>query len=334
MPANKKKHTLARQWELLKRLPTRGAGKTASELTQELQVAGFDVSKRQVERDLGELMDAFDLECNNASIPYGWRWLPGASSDLAGMTLADALSLSLVEDMVKPLLPVSMLQGLECRFAQARKKLNDLAVENPNARWLDKVRTIQPTQPLLAPQINPEILYTIQECLLADEIIDVEYRGADAETAHSQGLHPLGLVTRGQITYIVATAWDYSDIRLYTLHRIAQANRTYEHCKKPTGFNLMKYLENGAIHFGSGKTTRLKAKVSDSLARILLETPLSKDQKIVGNRLTATVLDTWQLEWWILSQGAAITVIAPVALQKTIRKSLEEALTFYGAECD
>mgnify|MGYP000287578086 CR=1 FL=1 len=91
MPANKKKHTLARQWELLKRLPTRGAGKTASELTQELQVAGFDVSKRQVERDLGELMDAFDLECNNASIPYGWRWLPGASSDLAGMTLADAL---------------------------------------------------------------------------------------------------------------------------------------------------------------------------------------------------------------------------------------------------
>ena len=49
MPANKKKHTLARQWELLKRLPTRGAGKTASELTQELQVAGFDVSKRQVE---------------------------------------------------------------------------------------------------------------------------------------------------------------------------------------------------------------------------------------------------------------------------------------------
>ena len=193
-------------------------------------------------------MDAFDLECNNASIPYGWRWLPGASSDLAGMTLADALSLSLVEDMVKPLLPVSMLQGLECRFAQARKKINDLAVENPKARWIDKVRFIQPTQPLLVPQINPIILDTIQECLLADEIVDVEYRGAGAETAHSQRLQPLGLVTRGQITYLVATAWDYSDIRLYTLHRIAQANRTYEHCKKPTGFNLMKYLENGTIH--------------------------------------------------------------------------------------
>jgi hypothetical protein len=192
----------------------------------------------QVERDLGELMDAFDLECNNTSIPYGWRWMPGGSTDLAGMTLADALSLSLVNDMVKPLLPVSMLQGLESRFKQARKKLNDLAEENPKARWIDKVRIIQPTQPLLAPQINPEILETVQECLLADEIIDVEYRGADAETAHPQMLNPLGLVTRGQITYIVATARNYSDIRLYTMHRIAQASRTYKKCQKPAEFNL------------------------------------------------------------------------------------------------
>ena len=334
MPANKKKHTLARQWELLKRLPTRGAGKTASELTRELQAAGFDVSKRQVERDLGELLDAFDLDCNNASIPYGWRWLPSASTDLAGMTLADALSLSLVEDMVKPLLPVSLLQGLESRFTQARKKINDLAVENPKARWIDKVRFIQPTQPLLVPQINPIILDTIQECLLADEIVDVEYRGAGAETAHSQRLQPLGLVTRGQITYLVATAWNYSDIRLYAMHRIIQASRTYEHCQKPTGFDLRTYVESGALHFGNGKAIRLRAIVSDALARILIDTPLSEDQKIVGNNLTATVQDTWQLEWWVLSQGAAITVIAPVALQKAIRRTLTEALTSYGSESD
>ena len=334
MPANKKKHPLARQWELLKRLPTRGAGKTASELTQELQAAGFDVSKRQVERDLGELLDAFDLDCNNASIPYGWRWLPSASTDLAGMTLADALSLSLVEDMVKPLLPVSLLQGLESRFTQARKKINDLAVENPKARWIDKVRFIQPTQPLLVPQINPIILDTIQECLLADEIVDVEYRGAGAETAHSQRLQPLGLVTRGQITYLVATAWNYSDIRLYAMHRIIQASRTYEHCQKPTGFDLRTYVESGALHFGNGKAIRLRAIVSDALARILIDTPLSEDQKIVGNNLTATVQDTWQLEWWVLSQGAAITVIAPVALQKAIRRTLTEALTSYGSESD
>jgi predicted DNA-binding transcriptional regulator YafY len=332
MPFNKKRHTLARQWELLKRLPTRGAGKTAAELTQELQEAGFEVSKRQVERDLSELMDAFDLDCNNASIPYGWRWLPGAGADLPGLTLPEALSLSLVEDLVKALLPVSLLQGLETRFKQSRKKLDDLAPKNSKARWINKVRTVQPTQPLLAPHIDQELLNTVQECLLADEVIDADYRGMGADEAQSLGLNPLGLVNRGPITYLVATAWGYTDIRIYAMHRFIKASRTYKSSQKPVGFSLDKYIDSGALHFGSGKIIRLKANVSDSLARILLETPLSEDQKIDGNKLAATVTVTWQLTWWILSQGSAITVTAPAVLQKDIRVTLADTLTLYDSE--
>ena len=56
MPHDKTRNTVARQWELLKILPTRGAGKTAKDLTGILNDLGFKVSKRQVERDLGELL--------------------------------------------------------------------------------------------------------------------------------------------------------------------------------------------------------------------------------------------------------------------------------------
>lgn len=35
-------------------------------------------------------------------------------------------------------------------------------------------------------------------------------------------------------------------------------------------------------------------------------------------RLTASVTDTWQLRWWILSQGADIEVIKPVAFRRDI----------------
>jgi predicted DNA-binding transcriptional regulator YafY len=332
MPSNKTRHTLARQWELLKRLPSRSAGKTASELTQELQDAGFEVSKRQVERDLGELMEAFDLDCNNGSIPYGWRWLPGASADLPGLTIAEAMSLRLVEDLVRPMLPASLLHGLESRFRQAEKKLDSLAEENPAARWLDKVRTVLPTQPFLAPQINAEVLATVQECLLTDEQIDAEYLGVDATETSKLRLNPLGLVTRGHVTYLVATAWRYTDVRLYALHRISTATRTYEVSVRPKGFDLDAYIASGALQFGNNKSLRMKARISEYMAHILSETPLAEDQVIKGDMLTATVQDTWQLNWWILGQGDAIEVISPAALRKAICQTLGKAVTNYSRE--
>lgn len=41
-----------------------------------------------------------------------------------------------------------------------------------------------------------------------------------AKAASTYHLHPLALVVRGPVTYLVATASDYPDVRLYALHRI------------------------------------------------------------------------------------------------------------------
>ncbi len=76
-----------------------------------------------------------------------------------------------------------------------------------------------------------------------------------------------------------------------------------------------------------------KARISDDLARLLDETPISKDQKITtrsGVRtLTATVQQSWQLHFWILSQGPAITVLMPVELRKEIIAALQNTLATY-----
>lgn len=72
-------------------LPTRGAGKTAKEITDALAEAGFSLSKQQVEWDLLDLQEVFGLEFNDASIPYGWSWGAGPL-DLPAVTLAEALS--------------------------------------------------------------------------------------------------------------------------------------------------------------------------------------------------------------------------------------------------
>jgi hypothetical protein len=71
MPKSSLQLALARQWELLKKLPPRGPGLTASQITAWLKEQGYPVSKRTVERDLIELSASFGIRCNDKSTPYG-----------------------------------------------------------------------------------------------------------------------------------------------------------------------------------------------------------------------------------------------------------------------
>ena len=333
MPKKSHHQAIGRLLEILKRLPTRGAGISARELTDWLTDEGFEVSKRTVERDLSALAVHFQLVYNDKSVPYGWRWMSDAVTEFPALTVADAMSLHLVEDLLAPLLPAALLDSLRPRFRQARKKLDSLAKEHPNSRWLDKVRHVPPTLPLLPPKIADGVLATVQEGLLTDRQLEIAYQRPGDEEAMALRLHPLGLVQRGPVTYLVATAFTYTDVRLYAVHRITRASVQTEPAHRPDGFSLDEYIAQGALQFGDGRTIRLKARVSPWLADILTETPLTADQRLerAGEevRLTATITDSWQLRWWILSQGQGITVLEPEALRKEIGGELRKCLANY-----
>ena len=335
MPKKSHHQAIGRLLEILKRLPTRGPGISARELTDWLTDEGFEVSKRTVERDLSALAVHFQLVYNDKSVPYGWRWMSDAVTEFPALTVADAMSLHLVEDLLAPLLPAALLDSLRPRFRQARKKLDSLSKEHPNSRWLDKVRHVPPTLPLLPPKIVDGVLATVQEGLLTDRQLEIAYQRPGDEEAMALRLHPLGLVQRGPVTYLVATAFTYTDVRLYAVHRITGASVQAEPAHRPDGFSLDEYIAQGALQFGDGRTIRLKARVSPWLADILTETPLTADQRLepIGDelRLTATITDSWQLRWWILSQGAGMTVLEPDTLRREITQTLKRTLKGYRA---
>lgn len=332
MPSNKTRNTLARQWELLKLLPTRGSGRSAKELTIALGESGYVVSKRQIERDLLDLQEVFGLQCNDASMPYGWLWPNNGSADLPGLTLAEALSLKVIEETLEPLLPSSVKRALGSKFAQAQSKLTALKGGNKTARWIDKVKTVHPNLALLPPDVGVDVLEVVQTALLQDDQIQVLYSGNNLKEAELT-LNPLGLIVRGTVTYLVATAFEYKDVRLYALHRIKKAESLYERAQKLKGFDLSKYVEDGAMQFGGGKPITLNAFISSNLARILEETRISKDQKITEKKgeihLAATVIDSWQLRWWILSKGDDIRVLKPSGLANEILTTLKRAVNKY-----
>ena len=334
MPSANHETTLARQWELLKILPSRGPGLSSRDIRDRLERAGHDVSKRTVERDLSELLRVFPIFSNEISIPFGWHWKPGARVDFPGIELAEAVSLGLLEDLLRQLIPPTFTEALEARFSAARDKLRALT-QNRYAKWSDLIRYTAPGLPLHKPTIHPDVSRTVQEALLQKLQLKVHYRGPGSATNKELLLHPLAIIQQGERAYLLATTFDYQDVFHYALHRMRSAEILDAPAKRPAHFTLDTFLAQGGGQFGDGKTISLKAHLSDNLAAILRETAIASDQKITTragqNILTATVKVSWQLHFWILSQSPDITIMQPPSLRKEIMGKLREALANYQA---
>jgi predicted DNA-binding transcriptional regulator YafY len=283
-------------------------------------------------RDLEVLSGIFPLLCNDKGQPYGWRWGDGAACDIPGITTAEALSLVLAEEAIRPFLPPALAKVMQPQFDLAKKKLQALGPGHPLSRWQDKIASVPPTMPLLPPTIDPEVLSNIQEAVLQEKQVEVTYRRLSANTAGTILLHPQGLILRGNVMYIVATAYEYSDVRLYALHRMSHVSICNDRSNSPASFAMADYLEEGHGHFKSAENSiKLEAVVSKELGQILMETPLSFDQTMEltknGYFLTASVSNTWQLEWWVLGQSDRLTVLAPQKLREDIMARLKNALS-------
>ena len=335
MPSAKAHSTVSRQWELLRQLPSKSPGTTTAELAARLHSAGYKISRRTIERDLIDLSLMFPLQCNDASAPYGWYWQPGISVELQGITLTEALSLALVEDAIRPLLPNSMLRVLEPRFNHARQKLKTLSEDNHAARWLDKVASVRPDLNLQAPDIPEEILETLQQALLEEKQLQCQYYSAHTDKMSQLTLNPLALVQRGLITYLIGTAHSYTDVRQYALHRFRELTLMPTATQGLKDFNLQAYLSTDALQFGKTEKIAFQAWLSEKQARLLRETPLSADMALTdlgnsnGYRVTATISDSWQLQWWILSLGDALVVEMPLNLREQIAQKLRNAAAGY-----
>ncbi|HXC01995.1 MAG TPA: WYL domain-containing protein [Opitutaceae bacterium] len=332
MPKSSNKFALARQWELLKKLPARGPGLTASKITAWLKDQGYSVTKRTVERDLDTLSASFGIVCNDESMPYGWHWMPGKQCDFTSIELTDAVSLVVAESILSKLLPATMLAALKPKFELARTKL--AAMENHRyARWTEKVRYVAATINLIPPKVAGKVLAAVHEALLHDVQLKIRYLSPRSKKSKELTVHPLSLIQRGTTPYLAATAHDYPDVRLYAIHRIQRAEITKLKVVPPKGYTTDQYLAAGAMEFGGGTSIQLKAWVTDELAIYLAETPLSVKQTIQFKKgrhlLTAEVKDSWQLHWWILSQGAGFTVVSPAYLRNGIHTTLRTAAANY-----
>ena len=311
---------------------------TASAIHSGLSGTGDDVTMRSVQRGLEMLTDGGYLELvNPGAKPLQWRWPKGKKSmTLPRLSNQEILAIRLLEQFLIPMLPPDFYNALVPYFDTAKKELKSMSAFALLRNWENKVRIIPPAQPLLPPMPPPKMTGkitdeqwqthqkntrdVIMQALFENEQCQIEYQQIYREDPVTWTVHPLIYLQRGTAFYLLCTINDYTDVRQLALHRMLSAKSLGQRASKPTGFNVDREVERSQGMGGSGEPIRLVARFWKIAGSHLMETRLSADQ-IVGDegdnhfRLIATVNDTAQLRWWLLSFGSKVEVLEPEELR-------------------
>jgi len=324
--------TLMRQWQMLRLIPRQPSKISTSELKQSLADEGFSTTPRTLQRDLIRMSSIYPLVCDDRDKPFGWSWSRDANvHEVPGIDSDTALAFHLAEKHLEPLLPRTTLKRLEHHFKRAEEVLDQADGNHGNPAWRNKVRVLHRGPGLKSPSVNANVQSAVYDALLRNRKLDVEYLPRGASEPKQYELQPLGLVLKDGLFYLVCSMWDYSDIRLITLHRMQTATVMDVPCTIPDGFDLDNYIASGELDFAIGGEIKLKAKICRQIAIHLEERPLHDDQQITqcddgSYMLETTAQDTNELRWWLLGFGSGVEIIEPANLREEFKQiSIEMA---------
>ncbi len=224
---------------------------TATEVAEELEV-----SIRTARRDLEALSIAGIPVYSQAGRGGGWSLVGGARTDLSGLTAAEARTLFLVAGPSSAVTPEAkaalrkLVQALPETFRAEAEKAAAAIVLDP-ARWGD---TAPPPPPHLE---------ALQQAVVKGVQVRLGYSDRNRSISE-RVVHPLGLVAKGSVWYLVADT--EAGIRTFRLWRIRSVDLTDEPAHRPTGFDLAETWR--------GIVARMDEQRSSQRVRALADPPI------------------------------------------------------------
>ena len=338
--------TIHRRLDMLMAFTRKNQALTTQEVTKILNQNGDAIDESLVLRTLKQLeqaglLEVIEIDDDRADDHYfdkktltytgKWRWPVGLDSRLKvfpKLTIGEIIAFRLVELILKPLLPRESYEAIKPYLVAVQKQCDIQPKWQRINQWEKKVRVIPPAQPLLPPDspfLEP-VREAILEALFRDRQCQIVYQQIWRDAPTEWTIHPLVYLQRGPAFYLLCMIEDYTDVRQLALHRMRSAKVLDSESRKPDGFNYHDYIdkevERNQGMGGSHEPIRLVVRFWKRAGLHLQETRLSTDQVIEDDEdspshfwLTATVNDTAQLRWWLLSFGQNVEVFQPEALR-------------------
>ena len=327
--------TTLRQLKLLELLPRQPRKASPQQLRESLSDIGFDVSIRTIQRDLKILSAILPLISDERDKPYGWSWHKDADGLNPAMDPIEALTFSLAEEYLEPIMPGKSFKRMKVFFDRANSVLKEMD-KSSIRRWRDSVRVVPQWQTLIAPNIDDKAEAAIYEALLRGQQLDVRYLKRGEIRAEKRTINPLGIVLQGVVHRLICTmAEDSESPRHLPIHRFRSAEWNGNNATSPKGFNLDSFIESQNIGFlVSNKPLNLEVIFEPMAGFHLTETPISKDQILKqledGRYLLKVKLpDTSQIRWWLLGFGSQVEIIRPHSLRNEFREISKSLVNLY-----
>jgi len=328
--------TLRRLLAVFALLPVGPPGLLAQEVLRRLPKGHQGVGLRTVQRDLKALRSAFPdrIKTRSPKAPFQWycdRHAP--LLQLPGMSVEAALALQLLGELLPEAFPRSEDSALQPYLEAARSALANAYGEGA-ATWLDKVRVLPRGLPVGAPKVEPSVLHAVYAALYEGRGVSVQYRHGSTGEERRVELAPLGLVLRSGSLVLVACEAGGAP-RPFVLHRMLEATVIEAVASQPPDFSLDEFIASGGLGFEQGPPVKLVALVRPVLAERLRESPLAVDQELVDAnegwlRLSASVVNTAELEGWLMTWGEMVVVESPASVRNAVVERLSDALEAYG----
>ena len=326
-----------RQWLVLSKIPRQPQFRSTTALLDALASEGIEVDRRTLQRDLERLATLFPLVSEPDGPGLRWAWLQeGAVQEIPAMSPSTALTFQLARDHLAGLFPPSLMTVLAPYFGRSEAVLN----ESHLGHWRNKVRLVDSGPDLGIPEVSASVRDAAYQALLEERQLEAGYYSRRRGSHERRRIHPLGLVGRDGVYYLVAKLDDRPDPRQLALHRLDSPVVLDSPTQSPSGFDLDRYLtEEAAFHYPRSQgLISLVLAVSSEVAFHLGERPLAADQAIDTEGDTvmvrATVADTEALRWWLLGLGSSVRVVGPEALRMEVAERLRTAAKLYGPTAD
>jgi predicted DNA-binding transcriptional regulator YafY len=325
-----------RQISMLELIPRAPLKTYSRELKEKLSERGYEVDERTIQRDLVSLERVLPLICDDRDKPYGWSWAEtGLGIQAPAMDPVEALTLSLAEQYLEPIMPNASFKRIGYFFKRANSVLKETSPKLIS-RWRDRVRVLPEMLRFKNPILNKSAEQALYKATFEGLQVKALYRKRGDTHSSLRHIHPLGLVMKGSINYLICMMdEDKENPRYLPLHRFERVEILDEKIREPKDFDLDEFTHINNLSFEySKKLYTFRALFDFTAAAHLMETPLNGTQKIKkqpdGRLLvSARMTDTLQFEQWLKGFGSDVEILTPIELRAKFKKLAKDLIKKY-----
>lgn len=312
---------LGRQWKIIQTLIASRNGKSAAELSDEL-----DCSPRTLYRDLQALQIAsFPIYTERVNGKSLWSLLDTVKHQIpVPFNLTELMALYFSRDMLKVFKNTVFYDSLESLFEKVKTTLP------PESKtYLNNVEnTLQlGIKPYKEYGRFKGILNQINDAALNRKTIEIVYFTMSRKKESRRRLDPYRIWFLNGTFYVIGLCHLRREVRIFALDRIKMLHQTNESFEISEDFDFEKFVESS---FGvyQGEPVYIKVWFHPDVAGYIKEKVWHESQNVVPQEDGSVILElqvagTEEIRFWIMTWGSKAEVLEPESLREEIRMEAE-----------